>query len=244
MIQSYFKGKSSVDFYMDEDFKTSSSIGLLQYLPDDIFWEILRNSCNDLPSMDFGKIISFNFWEHTDPTGTTNTNFVEPDVWIETEGYDIIIEAKIGDASGQYPTQWENEILSIKNEQNNNDYEKPILLIAMGGNENMQPGIAAGCPVYKASWYNLLNAIVNERNTKDENGCVCRILDDVIEMFARQGVLKIEWMNTLPERQYTINKCALNIWENHKIGFYAIHNEIINEKIILQWQPISQWKNN
>lgn len=244
MIQAYFKGKLVIQdncIKKNEDFKTSSSIGLLQYLPDDIFWRILRNSCAGFNTKDFGKIESFNFWAHTDATDTTNDQLVEPDVWIETEKYDVIIEAKIGDIVGQTKGQWAKEIQSIINEQNNNDSSKPIILIALGGNENMQNDEVMDCPIYKASWYNLLNAIVNERNNQDENGNVCRVLDDVIEMFARQGVMKIDWFNTLPIIR--IQENALELWgkctNKSSIGFAMLTQMNINETIIQKWKPIN-----
>ena len=216
MIQAFFKGKSSVDFYMDEDFRTSSSIGLLQYLPDDVFWEILRKSCCNpsFTATDFGKIDSFIFWPHNDPENTRNTNFVEPDVWIETEKYDVIIEVKKKDNNGYYPQsmeQWEDQIQSVINEQKNCNYKKDIILIALGGNDNMNPEKALDFPVYKASWYNLLNAIVKVRDEQKNNGAICRILDNVIELFSYQGVMKIQWLNSLS--QIEINETPIQVWK-------------------------------
>lgn len=114
---------------------------------------------------------------------------------------------------GRILNQWDNGKtkfnLSRMNKKNN-DYEKPIILIAMGGNENMQPEIASDCPVYKVSWYNLLNAIVNERDVQSDNGYVRRILDDVIELFKYQGVKKILWLNSLS--QISINETQIQNW--------------------------------
>lgn len=240
MIQAFFKGKSGIEFIQNEDFKTSSSIGLLQYLPDDVFWNIMRNSCVGFTTIDFGKIEFFNFWAHTDATDTSNSQLVEPDVWIETEKYDVIIEAKVGDGGGQYIGQWRNEIQSIKNEQNNNDYEKPIILIALGGNDIMQPENALGSPVYKASWYNLMNAVVKERDAQSDSGYICRILDDVVEFFARQGVMKIEWLNTLPLA--VVNAQVLDQWNikaTSSVGLASMPQMIINETNIHLWRPIN-----
>lgn len=244
MLQAFFKGKLVIQdnrVKHNEDLKTSSSIGLLQYLPDDLFWKIMRNSCIGFSTKDFGKIESFNFWAHTDATHTTNDQLVEPDVWIETEKYDVIIEAKIGDIVGQTKGQWAKEIQSIINEQNNNDSSKPIILIALGGNENMLPEKVLDCPVYKASWYNLLNAVVSERDAQKINSNICRILDDVIELFARQGVMTVTWLNSLPK--YEVNETALNAWEITRakslVGFENLNIVFVNDKNIQQWQPIN-----
>lgn len=244
MLQAFFKGKLVIQdnrVKQNEDLKTSSSIGLLQYLPDDLFWNIMRNSCIGFNTKDFGKIESFNFWAHTDATHTTNDQLVEPDVWIETEKYDVIIEAKIGDIVGQTKGQWAKEIQSIINEQNNNDSSKPIILIALGGNENMQNDEVMDCPIYKASWYNLLNAVVSERDAQKINSNICRILDDVIELFARQGVMTVTWLNSLPK--YEVNETALNAWEITRakslVGFENLNIVFVNDKNIQQWQPIN-----
>ena len=89
-------------FRPSEDSLTSSVVGLMQYLPDDIFWDLLRSSCgrsSNLPES-VGAIISVNFWDRWDATDTWNTTLVEPDVWIDTKDYYIIVEAKKYDASG------------------------------------------------------------------------------------------------------------------------------------------------
>lgn len=243
MIQAYFKGKLVIqDGHVkhNEDMKTSSSIGLLQYLPDDVFWKILRDSCIGIRPADFGKILSFNFWEHADAANTTNERLVEPDVWIEAEKYDVIIEAKVNDISGQSKSQWENEIQSIRNEQNNSGRQKPIILIALGGNESMQQEKALDCPVVKVSWYRLMNAVVHERERQVDNGYLCRVLDDVIKLFARQGVMRIHWLNSMPS--YSVNDKALKHWTVSKsgpnIGFLTIPKVTINKTKILQWRPI------
>ena len=238
MIQAFFKGKSTIQFIQNEDFKTSSSIGLLQYLPDNLFWSIMKDCCKGLPSDDFGEILSFNFWEHnTVTTDTTNTNFVEPDVWVETEKYDVLIEAKVGDGVGQYHQQWHNEIQSLINEQHNNGYKNPIILIALGGNENLKPDRVDNCPVFKASWYFLVKSVVDMRNRQKDNSFVSRILDDTIELFARQGLMIMEWLNTLPKIEIDYGKQLMFVAP--KRSYYDIFKGIINDKNIRQWHPIN-----
>ena len=240
MIQAYLKGKSDIQFNQNEDFKTSSSIGLLQYLPDEVFLRILRDSCIDfkIDITKFGKIQSVNFWARVDAGDNIEQQFVEPDVWIETENYDIILEAKLDDTRGQYKEQWEKEIKSIMDVQ---AQKKDIVLIALGGNRNMKPREALGCPVFKASWYNLVNAVVKERDNLNNANYQSRILNDVIELLACQGVIKIEWLKTLPLNQ--VNDQALELWIRHKngmsIGFATIQKVTINENIIQQWNPIN-----
>ena len=59
-------------FKPSEDSLTSSVMGLMQYLPDDIFWDLLRSSCgrsSNLPES-VRAIMSVNFWDRWDATDT------------------------------------------------------------------------------------------------------------------------------------------------------------------------------
>lgn len=116
-----------------EDPKTSSVFGTMLMLPDEMFWGVLRRACFDndnLPEL-AGQIIEYAFWPHWDHTDTTNSNFVEPDIFIRFHAFDLIIEAKRNDWSGQYSQQWKKEITAYHNEYGHN---KPVHFIALGGN--------------------------------------------------------------------------------------------------------------
>jgi LPXTG-motif cell wall-anchored protein len=52
----------------------------------------------DLP-FNSGRLLSFDFWPHWDKTGTDNTNYVEPDLFIKFDEFDVIIEAKVKDVT-------------------------------------------------------------------------------------------------------------------------------------------------
>jgi hypothetical protein len=79
-------------FYKSEDSLTSSIIGGLMYLPDDLFWQVLSNSIKDsvLPKGSH-TIIHCDFWPSWNAQGTNNTTRVEPDVFIRTESFDLIM---------------------------------------------------------------------------------------------------------------------------------------------------------
>lgn len=100
MIYKYSKfvksfNESSNDHHK-EDPKTYLTIGQLRYLPADLFWELLRTSAVSPETMPLtvGKLESFEMWPSWDPTGTGNTERVEPDVFIRFSWLDLIIEAK------------------------------------------------------------------------------------------------------------------------------------------------------
>lgn len=83
----------------NEDPKTSAVFENLMLLPDNVFWHLMRQSCfsnTDMP-ITSGRLLSYDFWPHWDRTGTDNTNYVEPDLFIRFEEFDVIIEAKYGE---------------------------------------------------------------------------------------------------------------------------------------------------
>ena len=89
MLQAILHKKSLGTGAQYEDALTSSIIGLLQYLPDKTFWEILYKASkyeaneDTLPEFsEVGVIKNISFWERMSAEGTNNKSFVEPDVWI------------------------------------------------------------------------------------------------------------------------------------------------------------------
>lgn len=74
-----------------EDNLTSSSLGILQFLPGELFLRVLKGACGNQSSFpsDFGGILSFSFWPKLSANGTYNSLSVEPDLWIQTEQYHI-----------------------------------------------------------------------------------------------------------------------------------------------------------
>lgn len=142
----------------NEDPKTSSIIGGLLLLPDQIFYKIVNRACapNTLP-VNNGSILSFEFWPHW-YDDTYNANFVEPDVIIHCEYRDIIIEAKYSETSGQYRDQWVKEIVAYKKLYGN---KKEVSFIALGGNENYDTEEVEDVTVLKCSWTALLMAAIS-----------------------------------------------------------------------------------
>ena len=202
-------------FSPSEDTLTSSVFGILQYLPDDTLWQIVRNSCgqgNQFLPETIGEIERIDFWpQYSDVEGTTNRSYVEPDVLLVTEKYYVIIEAKKYDGGGQYLTQWENEIRAVNNE----DDTKEILFVAMGGNSTLEPDeisveLKKGVKTYiinRGSWYNLLNEIQNMGGNNETN----RLLDDVTRAMNRHGYMQIIWLKSFLE---DFNKCNKKINTN------------------------------
>lgn len=193
-------------FRPSEDTLTSSVVGLMRYLPPDLFHKILKESCGINSSFpnDIGYVDYIGFWEHWDATETSNARIVEPDVIISTDKYQIIVEAKKGDGSGQYHQQWRNEIKAFLNTHKLGD--RNLILLALGGNTSLGHKKLTvddiACSVYKASWFNVLNSVSKLINEPLPNH-VKRVLSDIVDAFEIHGFFNIEWLGS-------IEACGLN----------------------------------
>lgn len=204
----------------NEDPKTSAVFENLMLLPDNVFWYLLRQSCfsNNMMPVYSGKLLSYDFWPHWDRTGTDNTNYVEPDLFLEFELFDIIIEAKYGDYGGQYQHQWQQEITAYHNEFGN---QKPFVFIAIGGNMSILAETLSlkdeRVSIYKCNWLSLLMTVNKYRkeleaiSVPDMNvSATMRLLDNIILAFNINGVYNIDWFNTMAESRPIISTSSLN----------------------------------
>lgn len=202
MLYSRYKNK---DTY--EDPKTSDVFENLMLLPDNVFWYILKQSCfnnEDMPKYS-GKLLSYDFWPHWDPTGTNNSNYVEPDLYLEFEEFDVIIEAKYWENGGQYQHQWKQEIIAYHNEKGK---EKQFIFIAVGGNQSVVAETISvkkeKVKIYKCNWLSILVSVnkyqkqLEKITLPDMNvSATLRLLDNIILAFNINGVYNLEWFNSM-----------------------------------------------
>lgn len=204
-----------------EDPKTSSIFENLILLPDNVFWYILKSSCfyNDKMPTNSGRLLSYEFWPHWDNKGTDNQSYVEPDLCIHFEEFDVIIEAKYGDYSGQFLQQWKQELTAYDNEYGKE--EKPIIFIAVGGNMSMdiEEIKVRGKKhlIFKCNWLSLLIATNKYRNelrkitVPDMNtSATLRLLDNIILAFNINRVYNIDWFNTMKSEKNVINPTSID----------------------------------
>lgn len=186
-----------------EDALTSSTIGLLQYLPDETFWQILYEASeHTLPGFsEAGTIKNISFWEEMSAEGTNNKSSVEPDVWLELERMHLIIEAKRYEEEGQYEGQWLNEIQALLNTLAEDD-ERPIWLLALGGNyQTSKQSLTLGDKTYSIiniRWQTLLEEV--KKYTYEASSCSNtekRICKDIIKAFEHFGLFALKWLDSL-----------------------------------------------
>jgi hypothetical protein len=242
MLQALLKHKLKEAFrdsYFEpsEDSKTSSIFGLLQYLPSQIMWNLLRQSCGDNSSLieESGELQDIQFWARWSAEGDeiSNSSYVEPDVFCEFDKFNLIIEAKKGDNSGQYEQQWKNEISAYLNEYPNN--KKKLIFVAFGGNKTLKIGELSvkgqEYIVFSASWQNLLNAI--DKYKKECFGVEKRLLSDIILAFEKHNFFCLEWLETLSNEK-CISKGSIKIidfWKFSSIDFFNNFYENCNHNI-------------
>lgn len=206
-------------FKGSEDSLTSSIFERLFYLPEKIFWTILRESVNqkDVFTPISEKIQEYEFWPHWKASESTNSHFVEPDVFISTEEFDLIVEAKRKGA-GQDKSQWKNEVVSYKTTISEN---KKVYFLALEGNWNVTNEEIEGIPVLKCNWQAILDAVDYLIKYFDETSEMPhqRVLLDIITAFEIHGYLKCQWLEEInPVNTYESFNNNLKILSEWKIN--------------------------
>lgn len=200
-----------------EDPKTSAIFENLILLPDNVFWYIIRKSCYDNNDIlcDSGELLYYEFWPHWDSKDTKNHNYVEPDLFLRFNNFDVIIEAKYNEQYGQNEKQWKNEIIAYENEFN---FDKSLIFIAVGGNQSTKAEDITinkkKITIYKCSWLSLL---INVNKYAKELDCITfpdytisslrRLIKNIILAFNVNGVYNINWFDTMAHHP-TISKSS------------------------------------
>lgn len=183
-------------FYPSEDSLTSSVVGLLLYLPEDCFWQLLRKACygTEMPEH-CGPVVEFEFWPKWSARNTTNSTYIEPDVFIRFKKFDLIIEAKRWDDRQQMESQWKGQIQGYHNKYRDED-SKELYLLALGGIYDEQSIQVNGTWVVKARWSMLLDQIILllASQPSDHYASIKRILEDLVFAFQLHGYLKHDWL--------------------------------------------------
>ena len=193
-------------FGASEDSLTSSVFGHLFYLPSTLLWALLRKATFSFVltgEEQTPAIKSYEFWPRWNAENTRNVYNVEPDVFVRTEVFDLIIEAKRYDYNQQDKAQWHDQVQAYLNEYG--EETKPVLLLAIGGiyagDEEPTTMCCSGrhTIVYKCRWLNLLSSIQELRQQLEpEQEHIGNILTDVVHSFALHGYTTRPLLSTLP----------------------------------------------
>lgn len=208
-------------FKASEDSLTSTIIGLLFYLPHELTWHILTSACygNDLPTPT--RVVSREFWPFWDGTGTSNSSRVEPDVFINTSNFDLIIEAKRKDNDQQNEGQWRNEFRAYLNEYGEDN--KQVYLLALGGisTEQTQQLLLENriMTVIMCRWERVLKctrsalgAIRHSQALLNTSSSVINILEDILLGFSIHGYMTADWFSDTIFEGLQLGSRALDRW--------------------------------
>jgi hypothetical protein len=222
---SYFKyGNGSLTIC--EDSLTASVFDLLKYLPTDLFWYILKQALHQdhLPSY-CGEVLDFQYWAKWNAKGkykTRNELYVEPDLFMRFNDFDLIIEAKRYDENQQNPDQLEDEIKSYLNEYE--DDGKTVYLIQVGGlidtcKEQFIEVEHLKVLQSKTNWTSLLKSIdaiyksYLGQNLPSQKPLVL-LFEDLINVFAMHGFHQKIWLKDC--NVYNINRSAITNFKTKK----------------------------
>lgn len=209
-------------FKASEDSLTSTIVGLLFYLPLETAWHILTEACYDPSLPQPARILSREFWPVWDSEGTRNSRLVEPDVFIRTPGFDLIIEAKRYDYNQQSSVQWATEFRAYLNEYGEDDI--PVYLLALGGISSEQTVVLTNgerrMPVLMCRWERLLkscrnvfNQLQHSRNFLHSSASAISILEDLLLGFSIHGYMTADWFEDTSFKELHIGHASAMVLE-------------------------------
>ena len=229
MLNALARGKYKLRSELKEDTLTSSVLDYLLLLPDSMIWEILRNSNpknSELPKQ-LGRLLDVEFWPNWNTKEipeVNNTRYIEPDVFIEFQFADVIIEAKRYDDNQQSENQWRDQIKVYKENIGNDDDSKKLIYIALGGirssdKENIVVNKDSHY-VYKLQWKQLMEIITGYTKAIEQtveilpnSSSYLRILQTILSALELHGYYMSNhvWLNTINHTHKSLNNSLKNI---------------------------------
>lgn len=221
MISYYEQSKGKIA--ISEDSLTSMVFDQLKYLPSELFWNILKRAVyyDKLPRYS-GELLEIFFWQKwnvRDSALNQNVRFVEPDVFLRYEEFDLVVEAKRHDEKQQSDMQHKEQMSAyfynyfednkqlyylqmggLRDKSDVSDYLPPPLIID-GDREVLKKVV-----ILKTDWSELLNSIITEESilksvSYSDFNSYRRILIDLIKGFELFQFYSPKWLKDLKERR-------------------------------------------
>ena len=201
-----------------EDPLTAAIFGRFRYLSSSVQAELLGQLL--MEQWSHGALLRAEFW----PRLEASTGSVEPDVLLEFEEVFLLVEAKQPGIRGQRIGQWRGQIQALTRDEDLP--EKPILLLALGGNE-IEEKIPMEDPrrlwetskvdVFRRDWTTLRNALQEVRRATEGEHAV---LDDMLEALGLYGIRDgvPPWPELLQLASSPLEWTGLRVWESGVSG--------------------------
>lgn len=227
-----------------EDFLTALVLSRLAYLPDNAFWNILRESAVPKGLLPDGRyqLVSSTFWPRW-AAPQKDRMYTEPDAVLvfmtkeKEEFIGLIIEAKV-EGGAQREDQWANEWSAWKEQEGGSGMPGKTFLLAIGGIDPLRPQVVADLErkanallekrhestplkAIACSWGSLLQAVLLHMDqTTDES--VLRILEDIVEGMDLSGIRNPNWLDDLGSaaRKLQVGYASLLIMETWCSDFH------------------------
>lgn len=229
MIHAISQGKADPkNFRQSEDSLTSLIWERLSYLPVETLESLLNRALwtKSMP-IKLGRFLNFEFWPHWSPSETNNSTFVEPDVFVRGDEFDLIIEAKRWNQNQQYAAQWQAEIQAYRNEYQ--DEERKLVFIALGGltNRDLEKVKVSGTDywIHKMDWTSLANAVRETRISFEDTRALLSIgqssqmiLDDIALVLETYGFSSRDWFENYTSLKIAGNTSLQSLfdWSEHE----------------------------
>ena len=192
-----------------EDFLTASIFARLSYFPSQSFWQILLNAVkpnNRLPK-NVGDLKDIQFWPRWN---IEDGKQKEPDIFIEFENANLIIEAKLP-SNNQYAEQWADEFWAYQYNVAREYDGKNVYFVAIDGlsgnfeqvekkaNEILTSSydFSDGMCAVAGSWQSLLSAINHFQSTDGSNTVNQFLINDLKKAFKLHGIRDTYWLKSI-----------------------------------------------
>ena len=203
-----------------EDPLTAAIFGRFRYLAPLAQAELLSQLLTE--PWGYGTLARAEFW----PRLEASRGSVEPDALLEFEEVLFLVEAKRPGTRGQTRAQWHREIDALTGDEDLP--EKPIRLLALGGNENEGRVILEdprGLPetptveVFRRQWTTFRDALQEVRRTIEGQDAVVDDMLEALELYGiREGVPS--WPELLDLTAPPLEWTSLQVWDSGVAGVW------------------------
>lgn len=228
-----------------EDLLTAAFFSRWSYLSNNS-QHILMSNWIDKKS-DFKDFKIINFWPRYNLPDKEELSYIEPDILIEFERSNVLIEVKPPLGGDQYFQQWEKEIAGYYSWADSNNIEKPLYFLAIGRIGNVEQKWKDNVldkksrkpeQIIAIKWRPIASSIFNLLESKNIKSSDAHILTDILKALELYGIFghKFQWNDFHKKEKElpTIDLGTFSAFKNVK-SKQKILNSPLNLEVFHQW---------
>lgn len=201
-----------------EDLLTSTFFSRFTYLSGLLQHRLLKKW---LGSGDFTEFQSAEYWPRYDLPDNDERDFVEPDLLLRFEDYDVLIEVKPPQGGDQYLTQWLNEIEGYFAQ----DDTKTLYFLAIGRVGNVLESLDVNelrktysqfTDIKSIEWKPIAQELYQLQRSQKLDAQDSRIVDDMLQALELYGVrgYEVKWSDLCaPYANQLLDLNAISQWQ-------------------------------